>query len=96
MIGTACEVNEKVIRGKNDGNEVVEEGSSAPLDFNPNEVIEADEEKKPYSTQKRTGKTPNRWSSPRNWNLAFHLRYRHDRVTGQDSRRNTILAEMAS
>ena len=39
----ACEVNEKGTRGKNDGNYVVEEGSSPPLDLDPNEVIEADE-----------------------------------------------------
>ena len=82
MIDPACEVNEKGTRGKNDGNEVVEEGSSAPLDLDCNEVIEADEETLPYA--KRTGKTLNRWRSPRVWNQIFRLGYRLDRVTGQD------------
>ena len=48
MMDPACELNEKGTRGKNDGNEVVEEGSSPPLDLDPNEVIEADEETLPY------------------------------------------------
>ena len=39
----ACEVNEKGTRAKNDGNGVVEEGSSPPLDLDPKEVNEADE-----------------------------------------------------
>ena len=43
MRETACEVNEKGTREKNDGNEVVEEGSSPPLDLDLNEVIEANE-----------------------------------------------------
>ena len=34
---------------KNDGNEVVEEGTIPPLDLYPNEVIEADEETLPYA-----------------------------------------------
>ena len=49
MMDPACEVNEKGTWGKNNGNEVVEEGSSPPLDLDPNEVIEA--AKKPYPTQ---------------------------------------------
>ena len=43
-----CEVNEKGTRGKNDGNVVAEEGTSPPLDLDPNEVIEVDEETLPY------------------------------------------------
>ena len=43
----ACGVNEKGTREKNDRNEVVEEGTSPPLDLDPNEVIEADEETLP-------------------------------------------------
>ena len=44
MRGTdpACDVNEKRTREKNDGNEVVEGGTSPPLDLDPNEVIQAD------------------------------------------------------
>ena len=42
MMDPACEVNEKGTRGKNDGNEVVEEETHPPLDLDPNQVIEAD------------------------------------------------------
>ena len=51
MMEPACDVNEKGTRVKNDGNEVVEEGSSPPLDLGPNEVIEADEETLPYAEE---------------------------------------------
>ena len=51
MMDPACEVNEKGSRGKNVGNEVVEEGSSPPLDLDLNEVIEADEETLPYAEE---------------------------------------------
>ena len=51
MMDLACEVNEKDTREKNDGNEVVEEGTSSPLDLDPNEVIEADEETSPYADE---------------------------------------------
>ena len=49
MMDPACEVNEKDARGNNDGNEVIEEGTNPPLDLNPNEIIEADEETLPYT-----------------------------------------------
>ena len=51
MMDTACEVKEKGTRGKNDGNEVVEEGTNPPLDLDPNEVIEADEQTLPYAEE---------------------------------------------
>ena len=51
MMDPACEVNEKSIREKNDGNEVVYEGTSPPLDLGPNEVIEADEETLHYAEE---------------------------------------------
>ena len=51
MMDPACEVNEKDTRGKNDGNEVVEEESSPPLNRDPNEVIKADEETLPYAEE---------------------------------------------
>ena len=41
----------KGTREKNDGNEVVEEVASPPLDLDPNEVIEADEETLPYTEE---------------------------------------------
>ena len=51
LIMDACEVNEKGTREKNDGNEVVEEGTSTPLDLDRNEVIEADDETLPYAEE---------------------------------------------
>ena len=51
MIDPACEVNEKGTRGRNDGNEVIEEGSSPPLDLDPNEVIEANQETLPHAEE---------------------------------------------
>ena len=47
----ACEVNEKGTREKNDGNEVIEEGTSTPLDLDQNDVIEADDETLPYTEE---------------------------------------------
>ena len=47
----ACEVNEKGRREKNDGNEVIEEGTSTPLDLDPNDVIESDDETLPYAEE---------------------------------------------
>ena len=49
MMDPACEVNEKGTRGKNYGNEVIEEGTSPPLDLDLNEIIEADEETLTYA-----------------------------------------------
>ena len=51
MMDPACGVNEKGIREKNDGNEVVEEGTDTSLDLDPNEVIEADDETLPYAEE---------------------------------------------
>ena len=51
MMDPACEVNEKGTREKNDGNEVIEEGTSTTLDLDPNEVIEADDETLPYAEE---------------------------------------------
>ena len=51
MMDPACEVNEKGTREKNDGNEVVEEGTDTPLDLDPNEGIEADDETLPYAEE---------------------------------------------
>ena len=51
MMNPACEVNVKGTREKNDGNEVIEEGASTPLDLFPNDVIEADDETLPYAEE---------------------------------------------
>ena len=51
MMDPACEVNEKGTREKNDGNEDVEEGTNTPLDLDPNEVIEAEDETLPYAEE---------------------------------------------
>ena len=51
MMVPAFEVNERGTREKNDGNEVIEEGTSTPQDLDPNEVIEADDETLPYAEE---------------------------------------------
>ena len=51
MMDPACEVKEKGTRGKNDENEVVEQGSRPPLELDPNDVIEAEEETLPYAEE---------------------------------------------
>ena len=51
MMDPACEVNEKATREKNDGNKVIEEGTSTPLNLDPNDVIEADNETLPYAEE---------------------------------------------
>ena len=51
MMDPACEVNEKGTREKNDGNEVVEEGTNTALGLDRNKVIEADDETLPYAEE---------------------------------------------
>ena len=51
MMDPACEVNEKGTRGKNNGNEILEEGSTSPLDLDHNEVIETNEKTLPYAEE---------------------------------------------
>ena len=51
MMDSACEVNEKGTREKNYGNEVIEEGTSTPLDLDANGVIEADDETLSYAEE---------------------------------------------
>ena len=51
MMEPACEVNENDIRGNTDWNELLEEGSNLPLELDPNEVIEANEENLPYAEE---------------------------------------------
>ena len=41
----------KGTREKNDGNEALKEGTSPPLDLDPNERNEADEETLPYAEE---------------------------------------------
>ena len=66
MMGPACEVNEKGTRGKNDGNDVVEEASSPPLELDPNEVIETDEETLPYA-EEQDWQDPEQMEVPKNF-----------------------------
>ena len=51
MLDPACEVNEKGTRGKHDGSEVLEEGTSPPLDLDPNETFERSYETLPYTEE---------------------------------------------
>ena len=71
MMDPACEVNEKGTREKNDGNEVVEEGTNTPLDLDPNEVIEADDEILPYAEE--DWQDPEQTEAPKNLELDLPL-----------------------
>ena len=64
MMDPAYEVNEKGTREKNDGNEVIEEGTSTPLDLDPSEVIEADDEALPCAEE--DWKDPEQREVPKN------------------------------
>ena len=48
MMELACDIDEKGNGDHNFENDVLEEGTSPPLDRDPNEMIEADEETLPY------------------------------------------------
>ena len=89
LMDPACEVKEKGTREKNDGNEVIEEGTSTPLDLDPNDVMKRT--MKLYPTQKRTGRTLNKGRFLRTWNRIFRSRYRLVRMTGQEPGRNITL-----
>ena len=89
MMDPACEVNEKGTREKNDENEVIEEGASATLDLDPNDVIEEDDETLPYAEE--DWRDLNKGRFLRTWNRIFSSRYRLVRMTGQDPRGNITL-----
>ena len=76
MMDPACEVNEKGTREKNDGNDVVEEGTSTLLDLDPNEVIEADDETLPYAEE--DWQDPEQMEVPKNLetDLPFTIQFR--------------------
>ena len=59
------------------------------MDLDPNEMIEADEETLPYAEE--DWQDLNKGRFPRTWNRIFRSRYRLDRMTGQDPRRNITL-----
>ena len=82
MMDPACEVNEKGTMEKNDGNEVVEEGTSPPLNLDPNEVIEADEETLLYAEE--DWQDPEQGEVPKNLepDLPFTIQTRHNDRTG--------------
>ena len=58
---------------------------STPLDLDPNEVIEADDETLPRAEE--DWQDPERGRFPRTWNRIFRSRYRLVKMTGQDPRR---------
>ena len=89
MMDPACEVNEKGTRQKNDGNEIVEDGTDTPLDLDPNEQIEADDETLPYAEE--DWQDPEQTEVPRTWNQIFRSRCRLVGRTGRDQERSTIL-----
>ena len=65
MMNPACEANEKGTMGKNDGNQIIEEGPSPPMDLDPNEVIETDEETLPYAEED--------WQDPKQMEVTKNL-----------------------
>ena len=73
----ACEINETNTRKKNDGNEALEEATSPPLDMDPNEIIEADEEILPYAEE--DWENPEQIEMPKNMDphLPFTMQTRH-------------------
>ena len=71
MMDPACELNEKDTREKYDENEALEEGTSPPLDLDPNEIIEADEETLTYA--EKTERTLSRERCPRTSNQIYPL-----------------------
>ena len=84
MMDPACEVNETGTREKNDGNEVIEEGTSTPLDLDPNEVIEAYDEILPYAEE--GWQDPEQKEVPKNLepDLPFRIQTRqNDRTRSQ-------------
>ena len=92
MMDPACEINEKGTREKNDGNEVIEEGTSTPLDLDPNDVIEADDETLPYAEE--DWQDPEQREVPKNLEPevgSFRSRYRLVRMTGREPGRNITL-----
>ena len=78
MMETACESKEKGTRETIDGNELVEEGKSPPLDLDPNEVIEADEETLPYAEE--DWQDPEQMEAPKNLepDLPFTIQIRQN------------------
>ena len=82
MMDPACEVNEKGTMEKNDGNEVVEEGTSPPLNLDPNEVIEADEDTLLYAEE--DWQDPEQGEVPKNLepDLPFTIQTRQNDRTG--------------
>ena len=89
MMDPACEVNENGTREINDGNEVVEEMSSTPLDLDANQAIEADEETLPYAKED--------WQHPHQMEVpGLPLTIQTRQSDRKDSRRNIILTEMTS
>ena len=78
MMDPACKVNEKGTRENNDGKEVVEEGASQPLDLNPNEVIEADEETLPYAEEDWQDPEPNEVPKSLEPDLPFTIQTRQN------------------
>ena len=89
MMDPACEVNEKGTREKNDGNEVVEEGTDTPLDLDPNEQIEADDETLRYSEE--DWQDPEQTEVPKNFEPDLPLTMQTRQKDGRDQERNTIL-----
>ena len=88
MMDPACEVNEKGTREKIDGNEVIEEGTSKPMDLDANEVIEADDETLPYAEE--DWQDPEQMEVPKNLepDLPFTVQTRQNDGTRPEKKYN--------
>ena len=88
IMDPACEVNEKGTREKNYGNEVVAEGASTPLDLDPIEVIEEDDETLRYAEE--DWQDPEQMKVPKNLepDPPFTIQTRHNDRTRSKKKYN--------
>ena len=94
MMERACEVDEKKTREKNNGIEVLKEGRSPPLDLDPNEIIETDEETGPYAQE--DGENPEQIEVTKNTEPFLPFSMLQDKKKRQEPQRNEILVKTTS
>ena len=83
----ACEVNERGTRDKNDGNEMVD-NCDLPLDLELTERVEVDDETLPYAEEDWIAR--NKPKLTKEYSMTFRSLWRHAKVRGEKTRRNTI------
>ena len=90
MMDPACEVNEKGTMEKNDGNEAIEKGTSTPLDLDPNDVIEADDETLPYAEEEWQDPEQREVSKNLEADLPFTIQTRQNDRTRSEKKYNPL------